>query len=248
MVGGTHLLKANFGAEVESYLRARKPYPQELIDFVAEKIGGKTVDLGCGPGRSAYRLADKVTTLIALDGDKGMIQAAIEGSRHKNITFVHSDVKDLPPDTYDHATAFEAFSWFSEHVQTIYNSIHPGGTFVVVDANGGGFQKDCRAFLTKFLGKEITRPSVADENETLRKAGFEITETRVFQSIDEFDWEDTQAKIKSHSFWSGLAPEDQNDKVWTALTTYVRENKMKDGKLTILQTHTVTVAKKIIHK
>ncbi len=240
-----HELKGNtFGSEVESYVLARKPYPQELIDFVLGIIGGDTtcIDLGSGPGRSAHRLADKVKNLVAFDWDEAMLREAKKNSNHSNITYVQGDVKDLPPNSYDHATAFEAFSWFAGHVQTIFNSLRPGGAFVVVDASGGGFQRKCREYLSQRLGKEIKRPSVADEEETLRNSGFTITRITEFKTTDVFNWKETKAKIKSHSFWSGLSECDQIA-VWKDLKAFVK-TMMTNNTLTLEQTHKCIVATK----
>ena len=76
----------------------------ELVDFRTKL---SVLDLGCGPGRWAQNLADRVGCYVGVDFVQSYIEAArrTHGSR-ENVVFVHMDaaaldVRSLPQSTFD---------------------------------------------------------------------------------------------------------------------------------------------------
>jgi SAM-dependent methyltransferase len=97
---------------------ARPPYPESLIEQVASRTGGsraRLLDLGCGTGELARRLAPLVAAITAVDRAPRMIAAAqaMAGGGAPNIRWIVGGVEDAAIDgTFDAALAAESFHWF----------------------------------------------------------------------------------------------------------------------------------------
>ncbi len=63
------------GQDVVDHYHLRPPYPAETIDVLSSLArGGAVLDLGCGTGELARRLAPRVERVDAVDVSKAMVE------------------------------------------------------------------------------------------------------------------------------------------------------------------------------
>ena len=69
-----------FAGAAPHYVQGRLPYAPGLADALADALGldgtGRLLDLGCGPGVVALRVAHLVEEVVGVDADAGMIAEA----------------------------------------------------------------------------------------------------------------------------------------------------------------------------
>ncbi|MGH3300474.1 MAG: class I SAM-dependent methyltransferase [Streptosporangiaceae bacterium] len=79
-----------FAGSSAIYDRGRIPYPPGLRDAfaaVADLRGSpRLIDVGCGPGTVALRLADLFAEVVGVDADRGMIEEASRAATVHNTT------------------------------------------------------------------------------------------------------------------------------------------------------------------
>ncbi len=92
-----------FRTNAAHYRTGRPPYPPALIRRVAERVGlGEThrvLDLGCGPGPLAIGFAYFAGSVLGLDPEPRMLEAASEAARGlvANVSFRQGSSYDLDP-------------------------------------------------------------------------------------------------------------------------------------------------------
>ena len=125
------------------YERGRIPYPPALRDaFAAEadlRGSPRLIDVGCGPGIVALRLAELFAEVVGVDADRGMIDAATRAaaSQHAtNVRWILLRAEQLPAGlgTFRYATFAKSFHWMQRDLVAarIYDMLEPGGAFVHV--------------------------------------------------------------------------------------------------------------------
>ncbi len=102
---------------VEAYT-ARPPYAAGLDPLFIELAGGAgshLLDLGCGTGELARRLAPRVRAITAIDQSERMIARArtLPGGDAANLTWLVGRVEEVPLDgPFSAALAAQSFHWF----------------------------------------------------------------------------------------------------------------------------------------
>jgi SAM-dependent methyltransferase len=102
---------------VEAYA-ARPPYPNNLDALFVELAGGAgahVLDLGCGTGELARRLAPRVQAITAIDHSERMIARAraLPGGAAPNLKWIVGCVEDVPlAGPFTSALAAQSFHWF----------------------------------------------------------------------------------------------------------------------------------------
>ena len=125
------------------YVRGRLPYAAGLADRLAEVLAlderGRLIDVGCGPGVLALRLADRFAEVVGVDPDAGMLAEAArraDAAGIGNARWVRMRAEELPAGlgTFQVATFGQSFHWMDrEQVAAIvYGLLEPGGAFVHV--------------------------------------------------------------------------------------------------------------------
>ena len=106
-----------------------------LVDRVAKLDGARVLDLGCGPGRHAVRLAQRGATVFGLDLSMPLLTRARHGTTPLT-SLVRGDMRHLPfcHGTFDLVVnLFTSFGYFAddrEHAQVIRgvaDALVPGG-------------------------------------------------------------------------------------------------------------------------
>jgi len=128
----------------DHYRYGRPAYSPELEVFLTQQAGldgnGRLLDVGCGPGVLAVRLAHLFTQAIGLDPDPGMLAEgcrAAEARTVVNIQWVQGLAEDLPaaaPGPYRLVTFGQSFHWTDEQrvAETVYDLLEPGGALALI--------------------------------------------------------------------------------------------------------------------
>jgi SAM-dependent methyltransferase len=125
------------------YARGRLPYPPELADTLADALHldgtGRLIDVGCGPGTIALRIAHLFAEVVGVDPDAGMLAEAEREAAAQGVTsarWVQLRAEDLPADLgrFRVATFSRSFHWMErDRVAAIMlGMLEPGGAFVQV--------------------------------------------------------------------------------------------------------------------
>lgn len=146
------------------------------------------LELGCGTGTTAMRLADHVRHITATDFSEGMIDIAKQKQAEQgtsNVDFVVKSVESLPThETYDVIFASSLLHLvpdLDEALARIHSSVEPGGLFIskTVCLKGQNPIFPIILPLMRLVGKApFVNFFTGDELEAkMRKAGFEIIES-----------------------------------------------------------------------
>lgn len=102
------------------YDRGRIPYPPGLRDAFADAANlrgsPRLIDVGCGPGTVALRLADLFAGVVGVDADRGMIEEATRLAAKRdlaNARWLRLRAEELPAGlgTFRYATFARSFHW-----------------------------------------------------------------------------------------------------------------------------------------
>jgi SAM-dependent methyltransferase len=192
-----------FAGSAAFYDRGRVPYPPGLRDAfaaVADLRGSpRLIDVGCGPGIVALRLASLFAEVVGVDADRGMIEEAGRAAAAQgvaNARWVRSLAEEMPPSlgSFRYATFAQSFHWMDRDLVAakVFGMLEPGGAFVHV----GGQQIETpppdaplphppppaaaiRGLVEAYLGPErragqgvLRHGTESNEREVLERAGF----------------------------------------------------------------------------
>ena len=137
-----------FGAEyAASYdaLYADKDYDAEcdLLEGIFRRSGrpvGTVLDLGCGTGAHAVRLAQRGFEVVGVDLSDGMLEAArrrAEQSGSNTVSFVRGDIRSIRLDRQFDAVicmfavlGYQTTDEDARLIETVRTHLAPGGSFV----------------------------------------------------------------------------------------------------------------------
>src|SRR5438477_1455883 len=132
------------------YRQGRPPYSPELEEVLARELGlngtARLLDVGCGPGTLAVRLARLFDEVVALDPDPDMLAEARRAGAERGIgtvRWVQAVAEDLPqagPGPYRLVTFGQSFHWTDEQrvAEVVYDMLEPGGAMALVVHTVGG--------------------------------------------------------------------------------------------------------------
>jgi ubiquinone/menaquinone biosynthesis C-methylase UbiE len=144
------LVTEQFGPRAESYLSSAVHAQGEDLEQLAERLGrrpgARALDLGCGGGHVAYRLAPLVEQVVAYDLAQGMLDVVAREAAQRNLTNLvtrQGDVAQLPfPDgSFDLvASRFSAHHWsaLAAGLAEARRVLKPGGQAVFMDVVSPG--------------------------------------------------------------------------------------------------------------
>ncbi len=110
-------------------------YHDYLLRYVP--TGAKRgLDVGCGAGLFATRLAERVPETIAIDRDAETIELARASSPGTNVQFVEADLldADFRPGSFDFVSCLSALHHMPLHaaLERLFSLLAPGGTLAVL--------------------------------------------------------------------------------------------------------------------
>ena len=144
------LARAQFGPRAQAYVQSAvhaSGLDLDRLEAAARAAGGgRALDLGCGGGHVAYRLAAHFDEVVACDLAPEMLAAVAEAARDKglaNITTAQAPAEDLPfqAASFDFlATRFSAHHWTDLHqgLKELHRVMKPGAAAVFIDAISPG--------------------------------------------------------------------------------------------------------------
>lgn len=138
-----------FSGSAPFYRRGRLPHAPALADVLAGELGldgrGRLIDLGCGPGTVALRLAGLFDEVVGVDPDAGMLaeaarETAVLGVADK-VRWVRARAEELPVGLGDFtvATLAQSFHWMDRELVAarVRGMLRPGGALVhIADLKG----------------------------------------------------------------------------------------------------------------
>ncbi|MFG3109808.1 class I SAM-dependent methyltransferase [Streptomyces tendae] len=131
-----------FSGTAAFYRRGRLPYAPGLADLLAWVLDldgrGRLLDLGCGPGTVALRLAGLFDEVVAVDPDPGMLAEAARGAAELEVAdqvrWVRARAEELPAGLGDFTvvTLAQSFHWMDRErvAATVRGMLRPGGALV----------------------------------------------------------------------------------------------------------------------
>jgi SAM-dependent methyltransferase len=136
-------------AQQEFYVADREERFAVIGDVVAHAITtGTVLDLGCGPGSLAGRLAERLPDARIIGVDTDPLLLAMARGRYGTVEFVDADLSgtswlDEVPEVVDAAVSTTALHWLTpDRLAAVYRAladrIRPGGVFVNGDHLGSG--------------------------------------------------------------------------------------------------------------
>jgi len=126
------------------YRYGRPAYSAELESVLTREAdldgNGRLLDVGCGPGVLAVRLAPLFEQVVGLDPDADMLTEGSRAAEENNVTnirWVRGPAEDLPavaPGPYRMVTFGQSFHWTDEGAvaETVYDMLEPGGALALV--------------------------------------------------------------------------------------------------------------------
>lgn len=136
----THLHTMNpltrFSDRVGDYVKYRPSYPAAVIDIILEGLAPSQLiaaDIGAGTGISSRLLAERGVSVIAIEPNAAMRDAA---EPHPGVEFRDetAEVTKLPDASVDRVTCFQAFHWFNPELSLLEfrRILRPSGQLAVV--------------------------------------------------------------------------------------------------------------------
>jgi SAM-dependent methyltransferase len=136
-----------FAGAARYYEQGRLPYAPGLADAFARSLAldgrGRLLDVGCGPGTVALRLAPLFEAVVGLDPDPEMLACASRAAAGRgigNATWVRQRAEALPADlgSFRVVTFAASFHWMDRPrvASAVATMLAPGGAVVQVDAPG----------------------------------------------------------------------------------------------------------------
>lgn len=140
--------------EIDDELRVKRI----IMDLLAAETGMHVLDVGCGPGDDARRVADVVGPtgrVVGLDRSPDMISEARRRADGTPVEFVEGDAADLEfaDASFDRTRAERVFIHLPDPVAALREMVRvtkPGGLVVVSDIDGG-------TIFTNSSDEELTR-------------------------------------------------------------------------------------------
>jgi trans-aconitate methyltransferase len=160
-------------------------YGIELLDWLDAQPGETVLDLGCGTGEIAAKIADTGATVIGIDSDPAMIEAARQ--RLPGVDLRVADAHDFTVDEpVDAVFSNAALHWMPSSVEVlgcVSDALRAGGRFVAemgatgnVAAVTAAVDQACREAGLPERTWPWFFPSPAQYAAMLEDAGFEIRE------------------------------------------------------------------------
>lgn len=164
-------MKDNFSSKSSSYAKYRPTYPQELYQFLKEKLDKteKAWDCGTGNGQVAGALAKFFKEVQATDISQQQLDNAI---RQPNIHYSvqAAEKTNFPDNNFDLITVAQAIHWFNfkAFYKEVERVLKPGGIIAVIGYSLFKSNPETDEVILKFY-RDIVGPFWDEERSYLDK-------------------------------------------------------------------------------
>jgi len=173
-------------------------FGHDLVQLLAPRPGETILDLGCGTGDLAQKIAESGTTVTGIDNSPTMIARARE--KYPTLRFVQADAQDFafPPGTFDAVFSNAALHWMKNAasvVACVWNVLKPGGRFVAEFGGKGNIQAVVDAITASLTAAGYPvddpnpwyYPSIGEYATLLERQGFRVTQALHFDRPTRLD-------------------------------------------------------------
>lgn len=163
----------------------------DVLQWLAPQKDENILDIGCGTGDLANKIAESDATILGTDASAEMIQAARQ--KYPLLKFEQLDGTALPFDQqFDAVFSNATFHWIENQkglIKGIFKSLKPGGRLVAEFGGKGNIQSIVNAISTAAQHLDLSHkivanfwffPSVSHYSALLEGAGFEVQQICLF--------------------------------------------------------------------
>jgi SAM-dependent methyltransferase len=218
-------IATGFGADAERYDRARPRYPRAMIDaIVAASPGRSLLDVGCGTGIAARQFQAAGCTVLGVDVDARMAEAA----RGLEVEVSAFEAWDPAGRAFDAVVSGQTWHWIDPVAGAVKAAaaLRPGGRLAlfwnVFDLRGelaDAFAAVYRRVLPDLPFEPWARPALEAYSPIVDKATAGIAGTGAFGEVERwrFDWEQVYTRdewldqVPSHGGVNQFPPERVSD-------------------------------------
>jgi SAM-dependent methyltransferase len=137
-------------------------FVDSLVRWLEPRPGARAVDLGCGAGRHARRLAAHALDVVGLDLSASSLARA-KGLEHRGLTFRRHDMRRrFGRRAFDYVfNLFTSFGYFdsdAEHLQVLRNiaaALRPEGTLILDYLNVSAAETRLQPVQTQAIGQTV---------------------------------------------------------------------------------------------
>lgn len=168
-----------------------RPVHNAIIRALGRGVSGRILDVGCGTGQLAARLAleTRVTRVLGIDFSAGMLARAAQRLRATAdgdvaVSLVRADAARIPlrSGSVDAVVSTEAFHWFPDQdacLRELHRVLTPGGQLLLALVSprfalvGEGVE-----LATRLAGQPLHWPRPAELRARVEAAGFRVERQR----------------------------------------------------------------------
>lgn len=202
-----------FSDRVNDYIRYRPGYPDAIIPFLEENFGIAPpciiADIGAGTGISSRMFLDKNYTVIAVEPNAEMRNAAISQLQHFSKFSTTSGTAEktlLPDNAVDVVVAAQAFHWFNTSAvrEEFKRILKPGGWVVLIwneRLTSSDFEKEYDRLIIKHSIDYVKVDHRNIDFESIKKFFAPNTVTlKTFPNYQDFDFDGLKGRLLSSSY------------------------------------------------
>jgi SAM-dependent methyltransferase len=190
---------SGFATAADAYERGRPGYPQEAIEWLAERLGireGRDVlDLAAGTGKLTRALVPLGARIVAIEPIDEMREQLFGALPDVEAFDGTAESIPLPDGSVDAVTCGQAFHWFraEEALREIHRVLRPGGGLALV-WNMRDLSDPLQARVQEILephGKGVSSRRGLDPKQSLEESG-------LFGAVEHRSWPYTQHLSRAH--------------------------------------------------
>ena len=160
-----------------------RPVHDAVVRALRAGAHGRVLDLGCGTGQLAGRVAALPRTrVVGCDFSPGMLTHA--AAQSTPAVWVQADAARLPfgPATFDAVVSTEAFHWFPDQpavLREVFRVVKPGGRLLLALVNTPIATVSTAFHIgSRLLGEPFYWPTIGEMRALVEAAGFRVEEQR----------------------------------------------------------------------